>query len=341
MLPPELSFELPDDRIARVPADRRDRSRLLCAKRESLELEHLYFSDLPSRLRPGDCLVVNDTRVLPARLRGHANGREMEILLLEPTSESHELEWTCLARPARKIGAGLGVAFPGNVQGHLSRTDSPDGICRVAFSGVESRDFPEWLETTGELPLPPYFKRHPTPEDRDRYQTVFADERGSVAAPTAGLHFTKDLLETLKGRGVLVASVTLHVGYGTFAPLKPETLASGQLHAERYRVPAITLQAIDEARRKGGRIVAVGTTTTRALESAALGSRSGLTRLLIQPGFRFQVVDALITNFHLPDSSLLLLVAAFMGTATTRHAYEMALRANYRFYSYGDAMLIE
>lgn len=339
MLPPELSFELPDERIAREPATPRDASRLLRVSRRTGSFSHERVADLPSRLAAGDCLVLNDTRVLPARLRSEISGKPLELLLLR-SLPSAPLTWECLARPARRIGAGATVAFPGGVTAALSRTESPEGICLARFDGLSSRHFFAWLETAGEMPIPPYLKREPTAADRARYQTVFAREAGSVAAPTAGLHFTPELLGRIEQKGVRIARVTLHVGYGTFSPLRPEHLAEGRLHPERFEVPEPTLAAIDRTKREGGRVVAVGTTTVRALEACALGD-SGETRLLIRPGFAFQRVDALLTNFHLPGSSLLLLVAAFLGTELTRKAYDEALRENYRFYSYGDAMLIE
>ena len=292
--------------------------------------------DLPQLLRRGDLLVVNDSRVLPARLFGHKRrgGGRVEILLVRPLGSDR---WAALVRPGRRLREGAEVELEG---GPLLQVGA---LLRGGLREVNASELLGYAEHFGHVPLPPYLDRPDDAADRERYQTVFADETGSVAAPTAGLHFDATLLDALTGAGIELAKLTLHVGLGTFAPLDAQALRDGTLHAESYTIPSATLSAIEVARSAGRRIVAVGTTSCRALESHALqpgGPWPRSTQLFIQPGFRFRVVDALLTNFHLPCSSLLLLVAAFAGERW-REAYALAIREGYRFYSYGDANLIE
>ncbi len=351
----DFDFVLPPELIAQRPAPRRDESRLLVLNREGGRIEHRRFRHLLEFLRAGDVLVLNNSRVIPARLRG-ANaltGGQFEILLLEENGINN---WWAMVRPARRgrVGAQITLHDP---------TGSPAGICaavvetndegdrRLQFSGTP--DIRSQLERLGETPLPPYIHRdHVLPEDRERYQTVFAESSGSVAAPTAGLHFTPELLEQIRGRGVQVCFVTLHVGPGTFLPVKTETLAAHKMHEERFEVGEDTARIVNEARNSGRRVIAVGTTTVRVLESMAaqnhgkIVENAGKTRIFIHPPFRFQIVNTLLTNFHLPCSTLLMLVSAFAAPGETRGretilaAYTEAIRERYRFYSYGDAMLI-
>ena len=338
-----FDYELPDERVARHPAARRDAARLLHLGEG---LGDRCVSDLPQLLRSGDLLVINDTKVLPARLFARrASGGAVELLL-----EGAEGPWVeGLARPARRLKAGesLRVVHP--------TTRAPiDGLTvqvgeRTGEGTLRLRPLPDpmtVMEAAGQLPIPPYLGRPEEPADRDRYQTVFARAPGAVAAPTAGLHLTDTLFDRLAAAGVERATVTLHVGAGTFRNLRPQDLDRGILHPERWVVPAATAAAIERCRARGGRVVAVGTTSTRTLESAALpGGRvaagQGETRLFIQPGYRFGVVDVLLTNFHLPRSSLLMLVGAFAGVERVMAGYRHAVAAGYRFYSYGDAMLVE
>lgn len=374
----DFEYDLPPDRIAQHPASRRDASRLLALDRVSGAVSHHAFADLPKLLRPGDLLVVNDTRVIPARLFGtvrrdgagrdaSAQGggttgapsamameREVEVLLLrEEPAVLPERIWTALARPARALQIGTTVrftdpAFEGTVIGLGER-----GVRHIAFRPARAEGGPSfevWLSRVGHVPLPPYIERQDEPEDRERYQTIFARESGSVAAPTAGLHFTEEVLEALRERGVTTASVTLHVGPGTFRPVATEDPRTHVLDPEPYRVPPESAAAIRSARERKGRVLAVGTTAVRTLESWA---REGSpddgawreTSLFIVPPFDFQIVDGMVTNFHLPRSSLLFLVSALagpddLGRRRVLATYEEAVREGYRFYSYGDAMLI-
>ncbi len=339
---PDLDFELPPERIAQHPSPERDASRLLVLDRCSGKLAHRRFRDLPELLCPGDLVVRNISRVIPARLRGRkSSGGRVEALLLAAGPDA-EGAWPALLRLSGRARIGLELHFRG--AGGEARAEvvdlGPGGEVALRFSGDVS---PLAL---GEPPLPPYIRGgQALPEDRERYQTVYAREPGSVAAPTAGLHLTDALLERLSARGVALADVVLHVGPGTFRPVGAEALRTGRLHEERYRLPEATAEAVRETRSRGGRVVAVGTTTTRVLETRAgpgglVTAGEGRTDLFLRPGSRFRVVDALVTNFHLPRSSLLLLVAAFAGRQRVREAYSEALRSGYRFYSYGDAMLV-
>ncbi len=333
-------YDLPPDRIARAPAERREAARLLVLGGSGLADRRVV--DLPDLLEPGDLLLANDTRVMRARLRARrATGGRVELLLLEPGEGSRA---RAMARPGRRLKAGevldvLGEAGPAGRARLEAR--HPDGTWTVACDPLPT----ELMARAGHVPLPPYIDRPDGALDRERYQTVFAGPLGAVAAPTAGLHLGRELLDALARRGVGFATVTLHVGPGTFRNLRPEDLARGVLHEEPYTVPPATAEAIAATRRRGGRVVAVGTTSTRTLESAAapdgtVRAGSGRTGLFIRPGHRFRVVDALLTNFHLPRSSLLMLVAAFAGRERVLAAYRHAVARGYRFYSYGDAMLL-
>jgi S-adenosylmethionine:tRNA ribosyltransferase-isomerase len=343
----DFDFDLPPELIAQEPLPERDRSRLLCVDSRTGTLAHRQVRDLPGLLQSGDLLVANNSRVFPARLRGRTdNGASVELLLLRPVGSGGEDRWEVLARPAKRLRVGIRAVFGGGLLSAVvvDRADYGRRTVELGYKG----EFFDVLEQIGETPLPPYIKREGgvlEEQDRERYQTVYARERGSVAAPTAGLHFTPELLRTLEERGVDFAQLTLHVGYGTFQPIRTDTIEEHRMESEWYEIPAATPGAIEEARAKGRRVVAVGTTTVRTLESGVdrtgrVRSGSGVTRLFIYPGFRFQVVDAILTNFHLPQSSLFLLVSAFGGKELMRRAYEEAIRQRYRFYSYGDCMLI-
>lgn len=335
----DYDYELPADRIAQTPAARRAESRLLRWRADG-HFEHRRFREVESLLRTGDLLVLNDTRVFPARLLGRkrGSGGRVEVLLLGPLEDPG---WEAMVRPGRRLPPGTVVELGDDSSLEVAERRE-DGRRRVEFE--EGTDVWRLCEEQGEVPLPPYIDRAATEEDRARYQTVFARERGSVAAPTAGLHFDAALLERLRGEGVRIAELTLHVGPGTFQPLDEERLRRGSLHGEWVTVGQGTLEALRRQRADGGRIVAVGTTVCRALESLPAEIPGAdfhtCTRLLIQPGHRFRHLDVLLTNFHLPRSSLLLLVAAFAGPRW-REAYRVALEEGYRFYSYGDANWIE
>ena len=336
----EFDYELPGDLIAQAPAERRDGSRLLVLRRETGEVEDRAFTDLPRLVRSGDCLVVNDSRVIPARvLAEDAAGRPVELLFVEPMNEH---AWRALVRPGRRCAPGVHLRA-GGVRLRVMGTD-PDGARVISR---EQGTIAALLDAHGLPPLPPYIARHakPTPDDWERYQTVYATTPGSVAAPTAGLHFTEPMLVALRAAGVEVHAVTLHVGPATFRPVTATTVEAHRIPPERASVGDATAQAIDRARAAGRRVIAVGTTTVRTLESAAAPTGrvqgfDGAAELTIRPGHQFRAVDALLTNFHLPRSSLLLLVAAFAGREPVLRAYRHAVAARYRFYSYGDAMLI-
>ena len=334
MDPSEFHFDLPSELIAQQPLRDRTASRLLHVPSEGRAFEDHRIADLVGLLRPGDLLVMNDTKVVPARLTGRkASGGRVEMLLerqLEPDLALVQL------RTNRAPAVGGRVVFAGDTSATVEARQ--DGFFVLRFS----RPVGHILAEYGHVPLPPYIDRADDEADRIRYQTVYAREPGAVAAPTAGLHFDDELLDRFRERGIEIGFLTLHVGAGTFQPLRPEQLESGELHAERVEVPAALCRAVEQARARGGRVVAVGTTTVRGLETAAqsgtLAPFSGETRLFIRPGFTFNVVDALLTNFHLPGSSLLMLVCAFAGTRTILATYEHAVAGRYRFFSYGDAM---
>jgi S-adenosylmethionine:tRNA ribosyltransferase-isomerase len=320
----------------------RSGARLMVVERVAGKIRHCHFADLPALLCPGDLLVRNETRVIPARLRGvKASGGQIEVLLVERTAADGEV-WRCLTRSAKPARVGQRITFAEGVTAEVV-AELGEGWRTVRFDCAG--DFLAQLETVGEMPLPPYIQRAPRGADRDRYQTVFAKEPGAVAAPTAGLHFSEATFAGLAARGIETCGVTLHVGPGTFLPVRVEHLDEHRMHGEAYSVPTESAAAVNLARQEGRRVVALGTTSTRALESAVddhgmLRAGSGVTELFIRPGFRFQLTGALVTNFHLPQSTLLVLVAAFAGRELILEAYRQAVAERYRFFSYGDCMLI-
>ena len=342
-------FDLPEAQIAQRPADRRDGSRMLVLHRDTGEIEDRQFADLPTYVRPGDAVVMNDTRVVPARLVGkRAGGGKAELFLVGRVGDG---AWEALAKPGRKLRAGAVVTLGDGLTATIEAVDLETGRRHVRlrlggepFASAEAEDAA--LDAVGRLPLPPYILREtPDPVDLERYQTVYARTRGAVAAPTAGLHFTPAVLDALRQNGARLAHVTLHVGYGTFEPVKVDDLSEHRVAAESIDVGPEAVAAVEAARASSGRVFAIGTTTTRALETAALGPAglapfTGPTDLTITPGDRFRAVDALLTNFHLPKSSLLVLTATFGGRENVLRAYRHAVEAGYRFYSYGDCMLI-
>jgi S-adenosylmethionine:tRNA ribosyltransferase-isomerase len=342
----DFDFALPEELIAQRPPAERGASRMLILNRQSGAWQDSYFDQLPTLLRAGDVLVVNDSRVIPARLFGLREAPsegKVEVLLTEQASD---WEWRALTRPARRMTIGREVTFR-RPEGHelLRATVVESGAFGerlLRFAPVD--DFFARLELLGHVPLPPYIRRHDQAADRERYQTVFARQRGSVAAPTAGLHFTPQVLEQIRARGVLIAPLTLHVGLGTFQPVRVTDVAEIHLHSERYTLPEETAEAVSHALREGRRVVAAGTTVVRTLEHCArinrLEPHTGATSIFISSGDRFQIVSALLTNFHLPQSTLLMLVSAFAGQEHTLAAYRHAVDAGYRFFSYGDCMLI-
>ena len=349
-------YDLPEGRIARYPTERRDESRLLVVPAGGVAgasvptapvpddppFRHLHFRDLPDLMAPGDLLVLNESRVLPLRLLGRKpTGARGEILLLRPLDD-HRRRWEALVRPGAKLKPGRTLEVGDGFSVRIEET-LPDGGRVVALETPLAVD--EALERFGRLPLPPYMEREDEPLDRERYQTVYARAPGSVAAPTAGLHLTPELLATLERRGIETARITLHVGPGTFRPVETDRIEAHAMHSESWEVPPAAAEAVARTRTRGGRVWAVGTTVVRTLESAAgpdgsLRPGRGETQLFIAPGYRFKVVDALITNFHLPRSTLLMLVSALAGYRTIMAAYQEAIRGPYRFYSYGDAMAI-
>lgn len=336
----DFDYDLPEELIAQEPVEPRDASRLLVLHRQTGELEHRLFPDIVEYLRPGDALVVNDTKVIPARLFGikRGTGARVEILLLKRVSQDI---WEVLVRPGRRVPPGTWLDFGGDRLAAKVSDITPEGgrIIEFAYEGV----FEAILDELGQMPLPPYI--HRKLEDKQRYQTVYAREEGSAAAPTAGLHFTPTLLERIAARGVAICPITLHVGLGTFRPVKVDDLSDHKMHAEYYAISQEVAATIGEVRRAGGRVVAVGTTTTRTLEAVMhkhgeLVASSGWTDIFIYPGFEFKVVDALVTNFHLPRSTLLMLVSAIASRELIMKAYQEAMVEKYRFFSFGDAMLI-
>jgi S-adenosylmethionine:tRNA ribosyltransferase-isomerase len=332
----DFDYRLPEELIAQEPPAERDGARMLVLHRASQRWEDRQFRDLPEYLAAGDCLVLNDSRVLPSRLFGQRDGGEAEVMLLEPVSPDAR-EWRALVKPGRKLRIGASVRFDERFSAEVI-AQGERGERTVRFSGDE--DVYSAIERLGHMPLPPYIKRWDRVDDRERYQTVFAKERGSVAAPTAGLHFTEEMLERCAGAGAHIARVTLHVGLGTFQPMDREDFENHRLHYERYSIGEDAWREIQSAKR----VVAVGTTSVRTIESAMLtGARTGTTNLFIHPGTGggdFRQVGAMLTNFHLPRTSLLLLVCAFAGSEFAMAAYRHAVEERYRFFSYGDCMLI-
>lgn len=329
-------YELPEELIAQTPSERRDGARLLVMDRNSGKIAHRHFYDIIEYLNPGDCLVMNDSRVLPARLLGHRpTGGAVEVLLLRNLGEN---DWECLVKPGKKMQAGQEVIFG---DGELTATvekvrEDGNRVVRFHYDGI----FLEILERLGKMPLPPYIKEEL--QDQERYQTVYSRELGSAAAPTAGLHFTTELLEKIREKGVSEAFVTLHVGLGTFRPVKAEEVTDHHMHSELCMMNDETAAMLNETRARGGRIICVGTTSCRTLESlvnedGSFSAKSRWTDIFIYPGYRFKAMDGLITNFHLPESTLVMLVSAFAGREHILNAYRVAVQEKYKFFSFGDA----
>ena len=332
-------YDLPEELIAQTPLEKRDTSRLLVLDKQTGEVKHQHFYDIVDYLNPGDCLVMNDSRVLPARLLGHRpTGGAVELLLLRDLGDK---KWECLAKPGRKLLAGQNVIF-GN--GELMATvvsvlDDGNRVVEFHYEGI----FLEVLESLGKMPLPPYIKAELL--DQERYQTVYSKAVGSAAAPTAGLHFTNELLERIRAKGVKTAFVTLHVGLGTFRPVKAEEISEHHMHSELCMINAETAEVLNETKASGGRVICVGTTSCRTLESlvnedGTFEAKSKWTEIFIYPGYAFKAMDGLITNFHLPESTLVMLVSAFAGRENVLNAYRIAVEERYRFFSFGDAMTI-
>jgi S-adenosylmethionine:tRNA ribosyltransferase-isomerase len=322
----DFDYHLPPERIAQTPVRPRDHSRLMVVHRNTGDMEHRRFFEIGNELRAGDLLIVNNSKVFKARLQT-TDG--IEIFLLRPDGDT----WQCLAKPGKKVHEGSNLAFADGMTARLT-SKHENGTVSINFGRATEEIF-AWTDRIGSVPVPPYVNE--TPADDQDYQTVYAHHVGSVAAPTAGFHFTPELIEKLKSHGIRFASVTLHVGLGTFRPMKTETLEEHVMHEEWIDVPDETTRLIEETKKNGGRVIAVGTTTVRALESDV---QHGFTNIFITPGFVFKKIDGLITNFHLPKSTLLVLVSAFAGRDTIRCAYDEAIKHEYRFYSFGDAMLI-
>ena len=341
----DFDYELPEELIAQRPADKRDGSRLLVVDRKAGSVSHEHFSDVKKHLKAGDCLVINDSKVLPARLYGTkaVTGAKVEFLL---TKRLEGDTWETMVRPGKRLKPGDSVDFADGFRAHIDANgEGGTRIVTFEYEGI----FMERLEEIGSMPLPPYIDRAAMDEDKDRYQTVYAEHDGSVAAPTAGLHFTEELLEEIEAMGVKIARVTLHVGIGTFRPVKAEKVEDHHMHFEEYSISEENAKMINDTLDEGGRIVAVGTTSTRTLESAAVRSESGewrvaagdgSTGIFIYPGYEFKIIGALITNFHLPKSTLMMLISAFYDREKILKVYEEAVRERYRFFSYGDAMML-
>jgi len=340
----EFDYELPEELIAQQPLERRDASRMLLLKRETQSWKDAKFTEFPEYISANDVVVVNNTRVFPARLIGQRDpsGGRVEVLLIR---ELEPADWEALVRPAHRLKPGDRIRFGDSGLGAEVAESSTNGMRRLRFEANQPLE--TLLEEVGKTPIPPYIKRPEgtTLEDSERYQTIFAQEKGAIAAPTAGLHFTPQVLETLRSRGANVVEITLHVGYGTFEPVRVDRVEQHSVGSEFFEISEGAARVINQGRTGGGRIVAIGTTTTRALESAVnpdgvVDPGKGQTTLTITPGHKFQVVDSLLTNFHLPRSSLLLLVAAFAGRDFTLAAYRYAVEQRFRFYSYGDCMFV-
>ena len=336
----DFYFELPQELIAQDPLEDRSGTRLLVLDKVSGEIEHRTFRDIKEYLEPGDCLVINDTKVIPARLIGSKVGTNAKIEILLLKRKENDI-WETLVKPGKKAKPGTKISFgEGLLIGEvLDVVDEGNRLIQFSYEGI----FEEILDQLGQMPLPPYITHQL--EDKNRYQTVYAKHSGSAAAPTAGLHFTPELLEEIKESGVEIAHVTLHVGLGTFRPVKVENIQEHHMHSEFYRIEASEAEKINRAKREGHRVICVGTTSCRTVESAAkpdgtLSECSGWTEIFIYPGYRFKVLDCLLTNFHLPESTLIMLVSALAGREHVLHAYEEAVKERYRFFSFGDAMLI-
>lgn len=335
----DFTYDLPEELIAQTPIEKRDASRLMVLDKQTGAIEHRHFFELPGYLRSGDCLVLNDSRVIPARLFGtRPGGGVTEIVLLRDLGDKR---WDCLCRPGKKTRVGNRISFGNGELTAEVEAVQEDGnrILRFEYDGI----FLEILDRLGQMPLPPYIKTQL--EDKERYQTVYSREPGSAAAPTAGLHFTNELLNEIRAMGVKVCFVTLHVGLGTFRPVKVENVEEHDMHSEYCTISAETAAAINETKARGGRVIAVGTTSCRTLESFAkddgtMEAASGWTNIFIYPGYRFKCIDALVTNFHLPGSTLVMLVSALAGRENILNAYKTAVEERYRFFSFGDAMFI-
>ncbi|MDE7436179.1 MAG: tRNA preQ1(34) S-adenosylmethionine ribosyltransferase-isomerase QueA [Lachnospiraceae bacterium] len=336
----DFDYELPQELIAQDPLEDRSSSRLMVLDRQTGAVTHKVFKDIADYLQPGDCLVINNTKVIPARLFGVRVGTEAKIELLLLHRHENDV-WETLVKPGKKCRIGTQISFgDGLLMGEIIDViEDGNRLIRFCYEGI----FEEILDRLGQMPLPPYITHQL--QDKNRYQTVYAKYDGSAAAPTAGLHFTPELLDTIRAKGISVAEVTLHVGLGTFRPVKADTVEEHHMHSEFYQIDQSEADKINAAKAAGGRVIAVGTTSTRTLESAALAdgtvpAKSGWTDIFIYPGYTFQVVDALITNFHLPQSTLVMLVSALAGREHVLQAYEEAVKERYRFFSFGDAMLI-
>jgi len=337
----DFDFDLPEELIAQTPLKDRASSRLMVLDRESGQVEHKVFSDIIDELNPGDCLVLNDTKVLPARLMGikEETGANIELLLLKEMGND---EWETLVKPAKRVKVGTVVTFGEGLLKAICTGEKEHGgrTFKFEYEGI----FYELLDRLGEMPLPPYI--HEKLEDKDRYQTVYAKEQGSAAAPTAGLHFTEELLEQIRKKGVEVVFITLHVGLGTFRPVSADSIEEHEMHSEFYSVTEEAAETINRVKASGGRVISVGTTSTRTLETIAskydgeIRSESGWTAIFIYPGYEFKCIDGLITNFHLPKSTLVMLVSALSSREKILHAYNEAVKERYRFFSFGDAMFI-
>lgn len=337
----QFDFELPEELIAQVPLENRAASRLMVLDKQSGDIKHEIFSDITKYLQKGDCLVLNDTKVLPARLFGLKvdTGAKVEVLLLKQLNGDR---WETLVKPAKRLKKGMTLTFgDGQLQAVcLDELEHGGRILEFQYDGI----FYEVLDQLGKMPLPPYIKTQL--EDQDRYQTVYAKERGSAAAPTAGLHFTEELLEEIREKGIHIAYITLHVGLGTFRPVNVDDIEEHDMHSEFYRMSEETASLLNQTRKQGGRIISVGTTSTRTLETIAtvhnghFEEANGWTDIFIYPGYEFKAIDGMITNFHLPKSTLIMLVSALAGREPVLHAYEEAVKEKYRFFSFGDAMLL-
>ena len=335
----DFYYDLPEELIAQTPLEQRDHSRLMTLDRQTGAIGHHHFYDILDMVRPGDCLVLNDSRVLPARLLGHRpTGGAVEVLLLRDLGNK---KWECLCKPGRKMQVGQEVIFGDGELRAVVREVQEDGnrVIEFFYEGI----FLEVLEHLGKMPLPPYIKAEL--QDQERYQTVYSKEVGSAAAPTAGLHFTTELLEQIRAKGVNTAFVTLHVGLGTFRPVKAEEVTDHHMHSEFCMISQETAELLNRTKQAGGRVFCVGTTSCRTLESlvnddGTFEAKSKWTEIFIYPGYQFKAMDALITNFHLPESTLVMLVSAFAGREYVLHAYEEAVKERYRFFSFGDAMFI-
>ena len=336
----DFYFKLPEELIAQDPLEDRSASRLLVLDKESGKIEHRMFRDIKAHLKPGDCLVINDTKVIPARLIGSKIGTDAKIEILLLKRKENDI-WETLVKPGKKAKPGTKISFgEGLLIGEvIDVVEEGNRLIQFSYQGI----FEEILDQLGQMPLPPYITHQL--EDKNRYQTVYAKHSGSAAAPTAGLHFTPELLKEIKESGVDIAHVTLHVGLGTFRPVKVENIQEHHMHSEFYHIEASEAEKINRAKREGHRIICVGTTSCRTIESAAkpdgtLSECSGWTEIFIYPGYQFKVLDCLLTNFHLPESTLIMLVSALAGREHVLHAYEEAVKEQYRFFSFGDAMLI-